>query len=172
MNHRNRRTRRTQPGLETLEGRAVLSTAHPGAAVVPAAVVRGAEYLFLNGQAHGTTRNVPTNPDAGATLALEGSGRISPLGQVRLSGALHGTGFIRQGHAGGTVQLTNARGSATLSLVGPTQAGFTPPRPGTYSFTVEGGTGAYAHALGTGTVDLALHGRSFTLAFRGDPNHF
>jgi hypothetical protein len=172
MNHRNRRTRRSQPGLESLEGRAVLSTVLPGVTVHPAAVVQGTEYLFLNGKAQGTTRSVPTNPDGGATLALEGSGRITPLGQVRVSGTLHGTGFIQQGQAGGTLRLTNARGSVTLSLVGPTQRGFLPPPSGTYSFTVESGTGAYAHTLGTGTVDVALHGRSFSLAFHGDPNHF
>jgi hypothetical protein len=158
--------------IEPLEGRAVLSAVHPGVAVHPAAVVQGAQYLFLNGQVHGTSRNVPTNPDAGATLALEGSGRVTPLGQVHLSGTLHGTGFIQQGQAGGTIRLSNARGSVTLSLVGPTQNGFTPPQSGTYSFTVESGTGAYAHSLGTGTVDLALRGRSFTLTFHGAPNHF
>jgi hypothetical protein len=172
MNHRNRRTRRTQPGLEPLEGRAVLSAVHPGVTVHPAALVQGAQYLFLNGQIHGTTRDVPTNPDTGATVALEGSGRLSALGQVHLSGTLHGTGFIQQGQPGGTIRLSNARGSVTLSLVGPTQGGFTAPPSGPYRFAVQGGTGAYAHAVGTGTVDVTLGARSFTLAFHGDPNHF
>jgi hypothetical protein len=172
MNHRNRRTRRVQLGLEPLEGRAVLSAMHPGAAIHSAALVQGTQYLFLNGTIHGTTRNVPANPDTGATLALEGSGRLSALGQVHLSGTLHGTGFIQQGQAGGTIRLTNARGSVTLSLVGPTQAGASAPQPGTYAFTVESGTGAYERALGTGTVDLAFRGRSLTLTFHGAPNHF
>jgi hypothetical protein len=173
MDHRNRRTNRTRLGIEPLEGRAVPSTGlHPGAAIHTSALVQGTQYLFLNGEAHGTTRTVRTNPDAGTTVALDGSGRVSPLGQVHVSGTLHGTGFIQQGQAGGTVRLSNARGSVTLSLEGPTQGGFTPPPSGTYRFTVESGTGAYAHALGTGTVDVTFRGRSFTLAFHGDPNHF
>jgi hypothetical protein len=161
------------PRVEPLEGRALLSTADPGAVVVPTALVRGVEYLFLNGSAHGTVQHKHGNPDTGAIVELHGSGRLTPLGKLsHLSGTLVGTGFIQEGHAGGTILLSNARGSVTLSLVGPLQGGFTAPSSGTYHFTVAKGTGAYAHDVGTGTVDLTLGAQSFTMTFHGEPNRF
>jgi hypothetical protein len=173
MNQRNRRTRRMQPGLEFLEGRAVLSSVSPGAAIHSTALVQGTTYLFLNGEARGAFRQKSVNPDIGVTFVLAGAGRVTPLGAVRLSGSLQGTGFIRPpGHAGGTIQLSNARGSVTLRLEGPPQGGFTPPPSATYQFSVESGTGAYAHTVGTGTADIAFKGRSFTVTFHGAPNHF
>jgi hypothetical protein len=87
-------------------------------------------------------------------------------------GSLAGTGFIAEGHATGTLTLTNARGSVTLALTGPSQDGFSPPGSGAYTFAVRGGTGSYARTVGTGEVDLALGAGTFKMTFRGGPNRF
>jgi hypothetical protein len=149
----------------------MLQSTH-AAAPVPAALVRETQYLFLQGPVAGSVQNKPSRPDVGATDVLRGSGLVTPLGRVRVDGVLHGTGFIREGHAGGLLRLSNARGSVTLRLVGPAQAGFTAPQSGAYRFVVTGSTGAFAHALGTGSVTLTLGPKVFALAFHGDPNHF
>lgn len=164
--------RRTTFELELLEGRVVPSTVHAGLHVRPTALVRGTGYLFLNGTAQLQVHQVPGIPDTGTTYYVHGSGSVSPLGAVGLSGSLHGTGFIQMGSAGGTIQLSNGRGSVILSLVGPPQPGFTPLESGTYQFTMVKGTGAYAKDLANGTVDLTLSGNSISLTFHGAPNRF
>jgi hypothetical protein len=175
MTYRKRTARNTTPRVESLEGRVVLSTVaapHPGGGITGASLVRGASYLFINGTAHGTAHATPGMPDTGAVVALHGTGMLTPLGNVRVSGNLVGTGFIQQGNATGSIVLTNARGSVTLHLDGPSQPGFTPPGSGTYQFSIQRGTGAYAHTIGTGTVDLTLSATSFTMTFHGAPNRF
>jgi hypothetical protein len=164
--------RRSKPELESLEGRTVPSAAIPGAAVTPAALVHGAKYLFLHGTAHGKTHQTMLNPDVGVALALHGHGIVSPLGAVAVSGTLHGTGFIATGTPEGTITLSNARGSVTLKLVGPSEPGFTPPPSGTYQFSMVKGMGAYAKDLADGTIDLTLTGDTFSMTFHGAPNRF
>ena len=56
MSDRRCQSRAVRPGLEPLEGRAVLSVAQPGMAIVPAALVQGVQYLFLEGAANGTVQ--------------------------------------------------------------------------------------------------------------------
>jgi hypothetical protein len=46
---------------------------------------------------------------------------------------------------------SNAAGSVTLQLVGPSQKGFSPP-PARFHYTITGGTGKYAGASGRGRV--------------------
>ncbi|MDR3635852.1 MAG: hypothetical protein P4L84_18765 [Isosphaeraceae bacterium] len=169
MNDGERRTRLT---LEPLEGRVVPSSTVPSAPATTTALVQGAGYLFLNGSAQGHVHHAPTNPDAGSTITFRGHGQVTPLGAVKVSGSLQGTGFIRSGTAGGTVQLSNSHGSVTLSLEGPSQGGFTPAPSGTYQFHVVSGTGAFAKDLGDGTVDVNLVGDGISLTFHGAPNRY
>ena len=49
--------------------------------------------------------------------------------------------------------------------------GFTAPASGTYQFTIQKGTGAFAHDIGSGTVDVVLGSRSFGLTFHVKPNN-
>jgi hypothetical protein len=172
MSNRKGRIRRVSVNVEPLEGRVVLSTAHFGAAVNPAALINGASYLFINGTLHGKAHAAMSNPDAGSTVTVQGQGKLSPFGSIHFSGSLHGTGFISSGNSTGTLTITNKKGTVTLDLEGPSQPGFTPPQSGTYQFSVASGTGAYSNDLGSGTVDVKLtHGR-VTLTFHGAPNRF
>ena len=173
MSNAYRRRTRKRPTVEPLEERKAPSTLHLTASITPAALVRGAHYLFLNGTADGTFKSTPSPiPDLGSSIQLRGHGKLTTLGKVEVSGNLVGTGFIASGNAGGAIKLTNAKGSLTLNLTGPSQPGFTVPQAGTYQFTFEKGTGAYAKDVSDGSVDVSFSGSTFTLTFHGSPNRF
>jgi prepilin-type processing-associated H-X9-DG protein len=167
---RQRDKKQTSLRVEPLEGRALLSTT-AGAVAVPASLVRGVTYLFVDGHAHGKVHAERAIPDIGGRLDLKGTAVLNQLGKVSVSGTLSGTGFIAQGHAGATLTLANSKGTVILSLIGPTQGGFKAAPSGTYTFGVEGGTGQYAHVVGHGTVDLTYNARTFSLAFHGGVNN-
>jgi hypothetical protein len=173
MGAEGRRARRPELSCEPLEGRVVLSTSHVAGAAVPAALVKGVTYLFLNGSGQGSfSQPQAPIPDVGVTDVFKGKAFLKQLGAVTLTGSLTGTGFIAQGHATGTFILKNARGSITLAVTGPTEGGFHAPESATYAFAVTSGSGAYARTVGTGRVDLVLGSGTFTAAFHGDPNRF
>lgn len=159
--------RRASIGVESLEGRAVLSTVH--AMVLPVSTARqhGLSYLDLEGSAQGSPSTVVGNPDVGTTVDLRGAAQIQGLGSVKVSGMLHGTGFIASSHVEGPLKLTDGKGSVTLQLQSPAKGGFTAPSSGTYTFSIEQGTGAFAHHIGNGTVALILKSSSFTIDFQG-----
>ncbi len=147
-----RPSKRRRPQLEALEAMTLLSAAMPhGAAQVAASSHK--VHLALNGSIGGPNSSTVTNPDVGASLSLDGSGRVAPLGQVSSTGSLHMTGFIKTGHATGTLTLEGPKGSVTLALEGPSQAGFSGP-PSALTYTITGGTGPYAGATGRGTATL------------------
>jgi hypothetical protein len=162
--------RRASIGVESLEGRSVLSTVHAMVLPVSTALLHGLNYLDLQGSAHGSPSTVVGNPDVGTTVDLQGTGKIQGLGSVKVSGMLHGTGFIASSHVEGPLKLSNGKGSVTLQLVSPAKGGFTAPSSGTYAFSIQQATGAFAHHIGNGTVDLVLGAKSFTLSFHGAPN--
>ncbi len=192
MNREVRKAQGPKPGVESLEGRAVLSTvsaaviAPPVSATadapvatpvesqqaIPTALVRGASYLRIEGSARGTAQTLAHNPDVGNTVVLLGSGRVQGLGQVLITGKLHGTGNIAAGTIGGELTISDAKGNLTLKLVGPTARGFSAPKSGPYRFSVEHGTGSFAHEVADGTVALDLTAKTFHLAFHGSPNRY
>lgn len=174
MSIERRRTNRLALSIESLEGRLVLSTSSYVAGVaVPAALVKGVTYLYLQGSGRGTfTQHQAPLPDLPASDTIKGMAHFSRLGTVKVSGSLVGTGFIAQGNGAGTLTLSNVRGSVTLALFGPPQGGFTSPGSGPYTFIVKSGTGAFAHTVGTGNVDIALGSNSFRMSFHGEPNSF
>jgi hypothetical protein len=110
--------------------------------------------------------------DAGVQYKFTGAGQFFGLHDAEISGSLYSVGFIARGHAGGELTFTNAKGSVTIELVGPEQAGFA-PLPGTFHYSVKKGTGAYAHLTGSGSLSLKLSpmngqgmsGGEFTLTF-------
>src|SRR5690348_6015584 len=136
-----------RPEVEALEERTVLST---GLRLAPVPLLPVAHHglptrhvLALDGSVSGTWQKRFTLPDTGGDQVLTGSGRVAPLGQVRMRGELHTPGFISEGTTVGTITLTNAKGSVSVQLVGPRQPGFSGP-PSTFHYTIVGGTGQYA----------------------------
>ena len=109
--------------------------------------------LPLSGQITGEWDTVFTVPDVGGRQELTGTGTVTPLGVVWVSGELHTPGFIAQGQAGGTLTLTGPNGSVTLQLLGPIEPGFGGV-PSTFQYTITAGTGAYAGNSGTGTLSF------------------
>ena len=161
------RARRCRPQVEPLEERTVPSAVHGPAHAAPVAHHHHVKHRHhhapqpappgqglgqvLSGQVSGTWTTQPGLPDTGTEQTLTGAGTVQPLGPVQATGTLHTPGFILRGETTGTLTLSNANGSVTLRLVGPPQPGFSGPPP-TFTYTVVGGTGAYAGASGTGTV--------------------
>lgn len=90
-------------------------------------------------------------PDVGHKFTLTGSGHVKTLGMVQVKGSVGATGFIQNGKSTGELTLTNSKGTLTLGLTGPPQAGFS-SLPSTYQFAVTGGTGAYSSTSGQGTL--------------------
>ena len=70
-----------------------------------------------------------TFPDVGTTYDLSGKGQVRPFGPMDVTGTLHSLGFIQQGHAGGTLTLSDSQGTLTLQLTGPLQRGSPPAQP-------------------------------------------
>ena len=79
MSVRRRPTNRVALSLESLEGRVVLSTSHVAAVAVPAALVKGVTYLYLQGSGQGTfTHHQAPNPDLPSADAIKGIGPLQP----------------------------------------------------------------------------------------------
>jgi hypothetical protein len=174
-----------RPQLEQLEGRIVANAAFKmparfgllgsplSSALATPLQQHEQQSPTFRGVIRGTWSASQLNPDVGITQTLSGLGTVAPLGAVQASGSLHTPGFIIQGFTTGTMVLTNAQGSVTLSLIGhQPQPGFSPPTSA-LDYTITGGTGAYAGASGSGVVALTetvrLHTSAgqFTMTFKG-----
>jgi hypothetical protein len=145
------------PRVESLESRAVPSTVPflpTGVSGMLGAHAQGNPAPVLSGLLTGKYTPAPHHtPDAGVAYNLQGVGTLKGLGQVTLTGSLHPTGFVKAGHAIGTIVLANAHGTLTLHLEGTLQAGFS-PLPTHFYFNVVKGTGSFAHVLASGTVEF------------------
>jgi hypothetical protein len=159
-----RRTRHVRPRVESLEGRALLSTVQAGA-VVSTACVQGAESLSLRGSASGSFSIFNG-------YTLQGSGRLDPLGPVELLGTIRGIAIgVRQGRAEGAIHLhykiQGEQRALVLRLEGPLlRDGPKPPPSGTYQYKIAAGRGEGS----TGTVDISFQlapERRFSMTFRG-----
>jgi hypothetical protein len=125
------------------------------AAVEGAVSAMTSQVLHLNGTVKGTYHEQLPNPDIGKSYAFTGSGQVGPLGHSSLTGSVHTLGFIASGHARGILVLSNAHGSVTLDLTGPSQPGFA-PIPHAFSYTISDASGRYKGDTGSGEVDLVL----------------
>ena len=155
-----RNRKRVSPQVEGLESMTLLSgvaaAVHHGHAVVQTATTQ-TQNLSLSGTVHGQYFAQSSNPDTGSTYSITAFGRISPLGRTAVTGSYQTPGFILNGTAHGSLTLTAAHGSLTLKL---DQAGPIPQNSSggsrLFQFTITGGTGAYAGAQGSGTVNVTL----------------
>jgi hypothetical protein len=148
--------RRFLPALEPLETIVAMSGMSGSISALHALIAHNNHIVHLNGQIHGTWSSsfgTPPIPDAGRTQTLNGAGRLRGLGRAELSGTLHTPGFITTGTTTGSLTLTVPHGTIHLVLTGPPQPGFSPP-PSSLTYTIDGGTGRFAHATGHGTVSL------------------
>jgi hypothetical protein len=119
----------------------------------------GSLHSALHGQGSGQYSVSSPNPDIGHHVQLTGQVNLGDLGQFNLSGSVSSVGFVMSGRATGTLTLTNAQGTMTLSLIGRRQEGFA-ALPEKFGYTVTGGTGAYAKQAGQGELILQLQAQS------------
>ena len=126
-----KRKRRLQ--FEVMESREVLSASLAGASLASPVLVSlpsipippphepPVQLVVLQGLLSGSY-SAHTFPDVGTTYDLSGKGQVRPFGPMDVTGTLHSLGFIQQGHAGGTLTLSDSQGTLTLQLTGPPSA--------------------------------------------------
>lgn len=144
--------------VEELDGRILLSgVTHSPQVLGPSlsSQASAAPVVQLNGSIFGQYTTGQTVPDTGTNYNLFATGKVGTLGKIAVSGSLTTPGYVITGRAGGTVTLSNTKGSITLRLVGPVENGFG-ALPQHFLFTVDHGTGAYSHFQTSGTIDLKL----------------
>jgi hypothetical protein len=142
--------------LHELGERAVPSSIAPQPVdlVSPVAFLQPANHHPLHGIGNGSFQGPFVPADVGASLTLNGTVQLAGLGTFQLAGEVHGVGFVMGGRATGEMVLTGAQGTITLALHGPVQSFSGIPRELVYS--VSGGTGAYSHLTGYGTVGMTF----------------
>ncbi len=111
--------------------------------------------ISLAGSTSGTYRVSVPVPDAGTVYQFQGTGTVTPLGLMTISGHVTLPGLILQGHASGTLTLTNSNGSVTLALTGPTEDGFG-SFPTTLAYTIAQASGLYAGDAASGSISVTL----------------
>jgi predicted phage tail protein len=116
----------------------------------------------LAGQGQGTYTVQDTVPDIGVTYILQGVANLAELGDVTVKGSVTGTGFIAFGHASGALTFTNDRGTVTVQLQGPAQAGFSFPSSD-WQYQVTSGSGDYENLKDQGSLTLTLKPASTTI---------
>jgi hypothetical protein len=121
----------------------------------------------LTGHGSGSFSSNLFQADMGLTYHLDGTAHLVGLGQVKVVGDVSGIGFIVMGRASGKLTFTTSRGSVTVVLQGPNQAGFS-PLPHYFHYQTISGTGAFLHLADSGTVRIDFYGLSTgTLAESG-----
>jgi hypothetical protein len=151
--------------LEELGGRILPSTTLPAPSLAGALASTPQPAVSpLSGQGLGTYTN-PAVPGALTvngltTYNLKGTANLAGMGQVTVSGTIHSVGFVITGQATGFITFSNSRGSVTIALTGPLQAGFS-ALPPTFSYHVVAHTGAFANLSAQGFLALQVVPQTF-----------
>lgn len=104
------------------------------------------------------------NPDVGNPYMFTGTGSTPKLGDFTLTGWIQTPGFINNGQSYGKLWLTNAKGSISLTVVGPPQSpGVLPP---SLSFVIKAGHGAYVHSRGNGQILVSASATTQKFVFK------
>ena len=112
--------------------------------------------ISLAGTITGTYRIAGDNPLTGFVYAFSGTGTAGDLGAVSLTGTITVPGTTSTtDKATGRMTLTNASGSVTLKLTGPTET-VLGPIPGTMDFSILSATGAYFDNIASGTIAITV----------------
>ena len=130
---------------------AVPAPAAPAAHVAPAAAVH-----VLDGHGIGSYTTDLGVPEVGTKYHFDGGANLAGMGAVFVSGWVTTAGFVASGHAHGFLTFSNARGSVTVELLGPSQPGFS-GMPDHFDFKVVGHTGEFTHLWAQGKLGLTLH---------------
>ncbi len=172
--HTHRRRNQAPVGLESLEGRQLLSALvighhghgeRPRMPPIPAHVGRALDAnVLLTGTATGTWASQTSQGIS--TYSLTGAGGVSPLGSVALAGSINHSNVLdapAKSDTGSVVlsvggSTSNSQGTFILTLVG-VKGSLTSPGGEQFRYTMTG-TGAYASMTGSGTVNLVLSSSS------------
>lgn len=98
--------------------------------------------------------------DAGSTLILSGAGHGLRLGPAWISGQIQEPGLIANGHVVGNLTLQNKHGSSLLIRFTGVQDSAASAANEFFTYEVEGGTGAFANAYGSGQLQLTIRPNS------------
>jgi hypothetical protein len=90
-------------------------------------VREGTDCVVLDGIVHGRATQRNRIPDLGALLHLRGRGKVGPLRRVRITGTVHGTGFIVSGHETMSLSIGGRRGTLVVKAKSNLVPGFTSP---------------------------------------------
>jgi hypothetical protein len=123
--------------------------------ITTVATTTTAQSHALTGHGAGTYTSGHSVPDVGQTYQFDGTADLAALGNVTVKGGLHSVGFVAQGEATGRLTFTNAKGSVTVELVGPVQAGFA-VLPERFTYQVVNSSGAFKNLRDHGTLQLQL----------------
>jgi hypothetical protein len=151
--------RRTPLRVESLEGRALLSTGsamrHVAPRVTAAPIV--AQAAAFSGTLSGSYSNIDV-PGFSHILSYATSGTLSGVGSTRLRGTLFARGGHRPGRLAGLLRVRNDGGSMTLDVFGS-------PTPGNDTYKVARARGGDAAFKG-GSGDLMItQAPSFSVPF-------
>jgi hypothetical protein len=151
------RSERSQPGLEPLDGRVLLSQMPVLSGLAPVApLVTTSPTLHLTGSFTGTykTTDLHPIPDVGRTVNFTGMGAFNGQ-KATLSGNIHIGGFIAPPDPG-QVTIMTSLGSLTLKVHGAPVPTAVTDKAIHLVATIVSGTGSYRNLSGTGTATLTL----------------
>lgn len=148
--------RRQTPKLESLEGKLLLSTAHPAASARQAALaarqqaaLASAQSFTLDGSVQVPTTSIVTFTQNGEHMgSFKVHGKLGTMGQVTgtFVAILDSTNAAMT--AGGMV-LNGRHGTVTLAMTSD------PTDSTSYDFNIYSGTGSYTHASGSGKMSTS-----------------
>lgn len=146
--------RRTTLRVEELGQRTLPSVTVAPPAPLPSVAIQQTVHP-MTGSGRGDFAQAAPAPGSSEAYRLNGIIRVAGMGEVRVTGSVHTVGNTREGTAVGTITLSNARGSMTLRLEGPKQAGFS-ELPKYFRYRIVTGTGAYTRMTDSGLLRLDL----------------